>query len=76
MKKRTSCKSLDHLNFLRNILLLQLGIEIDIDRRTNLHLNMNIYKFLIEDVQSELQIAPPFRVSAYAFFEFLRITKC
>jgi hypothetical protein len=46
-------------------MMLHFGLVVDIDRYQNSHVNVSIYKFLIEDVQDQdsVLIAQPFRVS-------------
>lgn len=43
-------------------MLLQLGVETIIDRQANIMVNASIYRFLIEDVYKEDNLAQPFRV--------------
>jgi hypothetical protein len=43
--------------------MLHLGIEVEIDRQTDLHFNMGVFKFLIEDIHKKANIAPSFRVT-------------
>jgi len=42
-----------------------MSLELDIDRMQNLGLRLGIERFQIEDVQTELPIAAPFRVCCY-----------
>ena len=34
---------------LMNVTMLYMGVEVELDRDNNTHVNMNIYKFLVED---------------------------
>lgn len=43
--------------------MLHLGLELEIDRKTDINMNFSIFKLLIEDVQQDVKIAPQFRVS-------------
>eukprot|EP00347_Sterkiella_histriomuscorum_P017164 403350423 len=45
-----------------NILILHFGVEAEIDRKMNTHVNLSLYKFLIEDTQQDASIALPFRM--------------
>jgi hypothetical protein len=45
------------------VLLLHFGVEVEVDRLTNTQVNLSIYKFLIEDIQKDVKMALPFRVS-------------
>lgn len=58
-----SCKQYHSLRLYRNILLLHLGIEVMIDRQTDITVNMGVFKFLIEDIYEGSNIDPAFRVS-------------
>ena len=45
--------------------MLHLGVEIDLDRQENMHINVNVYKLLMEDIHKRSNIATPFRVRLY-----------
>jgi hypothetical protein len=42
--------------------MLHLGVEIDLDRIQNMHINVNVFKLLMEDIHKRSNIATPFRV--------------
>ena len=48
-----SCKiSIYHLSFVRNLLLLHFGVEVEINRTGGVSVAMSIFKFIIEDTQT------------------------
>jgi hypothetical protein len=42
--------------------MVHLGVEIDLDRMENMHININVYKLIMEDIHKRSNIASPFRV--------------
>jgi hypothetical protein len=50
----------------RFIHLAHMWLRVDIDREHNLKIDMSFLQLMIEDVQTELPIAPSFRVSLVA----------
>ena len=43
--------------------MLHFGVEVEIDRKQDIGINLGIFKFLIEDINKDSYISLPFRVS-------------
>jgi hypothetical protein len=42
--------------------MLNLGVEIDLDREDDIYINVNVYKLIIEDIHKKSKLADEFRV--------------
>ncbi len=51
------CKDYFVFDFLSDVLMLNLGVEIDLDRYNDIHVNTNIYKLTIGDIHKKSKIA-------------------
>ena len=47
--------------------MLNLGVEIDLGRRDDKYVNVNVFKLLIEDIHKKSNISNQFRVTIIAF---------
>jgi hypothetical protein len=44
-------------HFYSDVSMLNLGVEIDLDRKNDIHVNTNVYKLSIEDIHKKSKLA-------------------